>query len=446
MVEIEEKGEQVYDILIYGIEKLGLKAPHEPLRTRNFCLYFEPFSTQRRFHEFHGVILYQGIFERFEWKPGLMDPYLAHSCDTDELDKRKKEAQLLVRNGGFLCFLLNRPFVDREDGQDFRGSDLSKYHLNYSDFYRENFQQRIAQLNIKSDEFRKFLEIYGAASSHFHHYNESIEWHVIAEAAGGVAGMIIDRTEYFIPTLVPDNRLEVIQEYFTLLADALTSTANKLHQELPSWVAEFSFAEEEKLDSQRITLEAHIAAIAQRKHRLSGYKSILALSSDALVASVVRVLEDGFGISVDTKDELREDFKILDDKAQPFCLCEVKGTNKGLKREYLNQADSHRERSGFDERFPVLVIVNTHMKTARSVAEKDQEIAREQILHARKMNILILRTIDLLRLLKLYLNGQTTLDEVKGLVTSNSGWLRVSDTGFTIISGEDVPGPDQKMV
>lgn len=440
MTEIGE--ERTYNILIYGIEKQALKAPREALRTRNFCLYFEPFSTQRRFHEFDGVVLFQGIFEHFEWKRGLMDNYLDHSCQDNELDKRKKEAELLLSGGGFLCFLLNRPFVDREDGQDFRGSDLSKYHLNYSDFYRENFQQRIALLNIKSDEFRSFLEIYGAASSHFHHYNRSIEWHVIAEAVGRVVGMIINRTEYFVPTLIPDNVPEVIQEYFTLLADALTSTANKLHQELPSWVSKFSFLEEAELDSELAALGARMAAIAKRKAELSRYKSVLALSSNALVASVVDVLMYGFGIPVDTHDELREDFKMLDDKAQPFCLCEVKGTNKGLKREHLNQADSHRERSGFQEDFPAAIIINTHMKTARSVEEKDQDLAREQILHARKMSVLILRTIDLLRLLALLLNRQITLPEVKNLFTQNSGWLRVNDAGWTIVTGEDVPEPD----
>jgi len=258
--------------------------------------------------------------------------------------------------------------------------------------------------------------------------------------------MIINRTEYFIPTLIPDNIPEVIQEYFTLLADTLTSTASKLHQELPSWVAQFSFLEETQLDSELTALEARMAVIAQRKAELSRYKSILALSSNALVASVVDVLVHGFGIPVDTHDELREDFKMLDDKGQPFCLCEVKGTNKSLKREHLNQADSHRERSGFQEDFPAVIIINTHMKNARSVVEKDQEIAREQILHARKMSVLILRTIDLLRLLKLHLNRQTTLPEVKNLLTQNSGWFRVNDTGWTIVTGEDMPQTDENPV
>jgi hypothetical protein len=62
------------------------------------------------------------------------------------------------------------------------------------------------------------------------------------------------------------------------------------------------------------------------------------------------------------------------------------------------------------------------------------------------MSVLILRTIDLLRLLKLHLNRQTTLPEVKNLLTQNSGWLRVNDTGWTIASGEDVPETDGNSV
>jgi hypothetical protein len=37
-------------------------------------------------------------------------------------------------------------------------------------------------------------------------------------------------------------------------------------------------------------------------------------------------------------------------------------------------------------------------------------------------------------LLRLYLNGQIKLDEVKSLAMSNSGWLKVSENEWAIIS------------
>lgn len=162
MPEKTEETERSYNILVFGVEKMGLVAPSETLVTRNFSLSFEPFNTNRRFNEYDGVILYQGMFESFEWKSSYMDSYLVHSCDNDALDKRKKEAQLLNQNGGFLCFLLNQKFIDSEDQRDFTGDDLAKYHLNYSSFYRENYTKRVARLHVKSDDFRTFLDVYGA--------------------------------------------------------------------------------------------------------------------------------------------------------------------------------------------------------------------------------------------------------------------------------------------
>ncbi|MBK6739563.1 MAG: hypothetical protein IPG64_17790 [Haliea sp.] len=141
---------------------------------------------------------------------------------------------------------------------------------------------------------------------------------------------------------------------------------------------------------------------------------------------------------MDSKDELREDFKLLNSETQPVCLCEVKGTNKGVKREHINQADSHRERSGFDACFPSILIINTHIKNARSIAEKDQEIANEQIMHAANMNILIMRTIDLLGLLRIFLMGKQNRNEIENMLVSSCGWLRVEDMECKVI-GQSLP-------
>lgn len=435
-----EEKERSYNILVYGLEKMGVTALSEAITARNFSISFEPFNTSQRFNDYDGVILFQGIFEQFERKPGFYESYLTHSCKKNELDKRKKEAKLLTKNGGFLCFLLNCKFIDREDGRDFKGSDLTKHHLNYQKFYRSNFGQRIADLHIKSDDFRRFLEIYGAASSYFHHYNKYIEWRILAEVAGKVVGMIIKRNEYFVPILVPDNRPETVKEYFTLLAKGLTSSYNKLQVSLPDWLGKFSFVEEAAMATERGVLERRIKEIDDRYAVLNRYRSVLALSGEDLVASVSEIFIHGFGVAIDTKDELREDFKLLGENNTTICLCEVKGTNKGVKRQYINQADSHRDRSGFEPDFPTLLIINTHIKNARSVEEKDQEIASEQIKHAVKMNVLVIRTIDLLGLLNIFLSGKVTLQKVEKLILSNAGWLRVSGGQYVVVTNSASEG------
>tara|TARA_R110001592_G_scaffold363263_1_gene682778 strand:- start:385 stop:1695 length:1311 start_codon:yes stop_codon:yes gene_type:complete len=434
---MSEEKERSYNILVYGIEKHGLTAPIDSITSRNYNLSFEPFNSASRFNEYDGVILFQGLFEDFEWKPNYMNSYLDHYCDNNELDKRKKEAALLIKKGGFLCFLLNSEFIDREDRRDFRNSDLAKCHLNYGNFYRENFKSRIANLDIKSDEFRAFLEIHGAATSHFRHFNEYIDWRILVKAEGRAAGFIINKNEYFIPSLIPNNRPEVIREYFGLLATGLTSSYNKLQITLPDWIDEFEFSEEKALSDEQQALEARISEIEGRRSVLRKYKSSLILSGDELAACTSEIFLHGFGIPVDTKDELREDFKVLDAEGNPVLLCEVKGTNKGVKREYVNQADSHRERSGLQDEFPTTLIVNTNIRNSRTIAEKDQDVAKEQVLHAVKMNILIIRTLDLLELLKIYLDDQLTIEQIMDLLTTNNGWLKVIGGKIDVIQNPE---------
>jgi hypothetical protein len=157
------------------------------------------------------------------------------------------------------------------------------------------------------------------------------------------------------------------------------------------------------------------------------------------------MLEDALGLTVDAADQLREDVKLLDENGKVVCIGEIKGVNRGLKRENINQTDSHRERSGFDGSFPALLVANTNIKSARSVAEKDQEVAAEQIRHAVHMRVLIMRTIDLLGILRLVLAGKLTKPAACSLVLSSVGWLRVQSDEVRILTGEEdageLPGP-----
>lgn len=428
--------ERSYNVLVFGLERKGLPVPSEPLRTRNFSVFFEQYGTHRRFQEYDGVVMFQGIFEKFELRTGYMDSYLSHAYDADELDKRKKEAALLLGQGGFLCFLLTDPFTDRDGRRDFRATDLAKYHLNYSHFYRENFQERVAHVTPVLDEFKRFLEVFGAASSHFKNHNDSLDCRVLARVSNAPVGLLLGQAEYFLPSLVPDARPDVVTEYFQHLVDAITSVHNKLHQAVPEWVAAYKFHEEAALLDERTALLSRVSGIDRRLEQLNRYKASLVHTGPELVTDVGAILEATLGTKVDAVDEFREDVKLLGDDGKVVCVCEIKGINRGVKRENINQTDSHRERSGFDKSFPALLLANTNIKGARSVAEKEQEVATEQIKHAVHMRVLIMRTIDLLGLLRLVLAGKLTTQDARSLVLSNVGWLRVQCDDVQVLAGE----------
>ncbi|HEX5462241.1 MAG TPA: hypothetical protein VFX20_19905 [Steroidobacteraceae bacterium] len=429
--------ERKYNILVYGIEKRALSAvPSEPLRRSNYTLTFDGYETSRRFQEFDGVVLFQGLFERFERKSNYMNAWLEHSCDRDELDKRKKETHLLAQDGGFICFLLNEPFVDRDDGRDFSSTDLAKARLNYRDLHRENISQRAAHVQPSLDEFKRFLDVFGAASSYFRIYNKTLDYRVLAKIGDTPVGLVIGDSDFFVPTLVPDNRAEVIIEYFDLLADALTSVHNRLHQSVPTWVAAYRFEVESSLEGQAAELRGALAKITARQAEVNSYKSILSQSGDKLVSVVATIMQQALGVTVDQTDDFREDLKLLDNDKQTIAICEVKGINRGISRENINQADSHRERSGFDSGFPAILVANTAIKSARNLAEKDQSIALEQVKHAVKMGILLIRSLDLLGLLRLVMAGKLTTEAARMLVLNEVGWLQVNGEEIRIWSGE----------
>lgn len=424
-----------YNILVYGIEKVGITPPANDIKGKNFSLVFEPFKTNCRFNDFDGVILFQGIFEKFEKLIVHHGRQINHDYDCDELDKRKKELSLLLKKEGFVCFILCKPFIDRAEGISYKSTDLAKVCLiPSSSFFREDYSTRNTNIESKQSEFCRFFSIYGAASSYFSCYDSSFNMRVIAEAGSKIVGMIIYNQQFFVPSLIPENIPERVEEYFKLLADALTSTYNKLLYSIPAWVNEFQFSEEEQLFDRKKKILVDVKDINTQLEQFQRYKRILLFDGDTLVEAVVEVLRQGFGLKVDESDEYREDIKILNDKGTPIIFGEIKGANGGVKREHINQVDGHRERAELDPKFPAILIINTHIKNSRTVAEKDKEPQKEQVTHAINMNVLVLRTLDLLGLLRLSMKDKVTMKEILTILKGNCGWLKVTDHNYEVVS------------
>lgn len=438
MAKNNDKGnsKRFYEILVYGIEKKGLEAPPDEIQTRNYKFVFEPFNTQRRFDEFNGVILFQGIFESFteqQYRSGLISKLVCH-CERDQLDKRIKELEFLMGNKGFICFILCEQFIDYASGPC-ETTDLTKIYLNYDSFYRKYIGGRSPYIYSKRSEFEGFIKRFGAAYTYFQNCNDNIDLRVVADTYSGIAGMIISEKQFFIPSLIPDNHPKVLEEYFKLLAEALTSTCNKLVYEVPAWVNAFEFSEEPTLKAKKQAIEAQSQQVIEQVESIQRFKRILLLDGELLVEAVVDVLRKGFKLTVDETDEYKEDIKILDENNNPIIFAEIKGTNKGVERKYINQCDTHRQEAGLSPEFPSILIINTHIKNARTVVEKDKPVPKDQIRHAARNNVLILRTLDLLRLLAQVLNEgiSTETTDVISELTTKSGWLKALNESWEIV-------------
>lgn len=137
------------------------------------------------------------------------------------------------------------------------------------------------------------------------------------------------------------------------------------------------------------------------------------------------------GIKTYQNDVGEEDFWIVNNDHLELAMCECKGKDNDLTRADINMLDTHREARKRKENFPAILLVNSFNK-ANTLKEKDMPIASNVIEHAVKNNILVLRTLDLFRLLDLYQRKTVTTKEILNKFTSFNGWMKVN-TNISIL-------------
>jgi len=237
----------------------------------------------------------------------------------------------------------------------------------------------------------------------------------------------------FLPIHLPD--LTQIEPLFTALAEALVAFQRRVATEVPLWAEEFRFPLEESLLAEDARLVAKLEEIRSKESTYSAFKSVLCRRDEPLVDSVTAVLREGFNFLVpDQEDENIEDRVIQDATGTTEVLVEIKGKSKNVTNETINQTDSHRERRGLPGTFPAVLVINSFAE-ATTLEGKDQPVALGQVQHAARNGILILRTLDLLRLLALKEKGVLDAAAVLQLLKTAKGWLRVEMDSYAIETG-----------
>ncbi|RJP36912.1 MAG: hypothetical protein C4547_06545 [Phycisphaerales bacterium] len=281
-------------------------------------------------------------------------------------------------------------------------------------------------------EFKSFIERYGAASVAFTPgYRYADHAAILVGSAREFYGFEFIRRLFFLPSHAASTREEAV----AIVAEAIRGVLayrTRMSEEMPSWVGDFQFTKEAELHEQ---LDQHRAEAMRLDAELDAHskrKGALCFQSDPLVEVVFRLLRHVFGLSVESEEKRIEDAKILDDDGNIIAVAEIKGINRGFKREDVNQVDSHRERLDLTADVPGLLILNTKVK-AKSLAEKDEPPHPDIIKKAVQENVLMIRTLDLLRYADLVESGAIEKEQFHSTILGESGWLRVKDGTVTVV-------------
>jgi len=264
-------------------------------------------------------------------------------------------------------------------------------------------------------------------------YRTNCDKKIIAKSGDAIVGIDFLGSFIFLPFHTTNFSLKSCEELLLELINAISDYLQKRIQEVPEWVNEFEFEAEEKLRGKIDTLVKDITNLQKELKQYRNYKGMLTQSGDVLKDTVVDVLRSFFGLNVTDVEDFKEDAMIRDNEGKAIVIIEIKGTKGGIKRKYINQLDSNRERVGLDPSTPGLLIINDQMGVESVSGRRETSVAEEQTNHSKNMNIVLLRTSDLLSIVRKFENMENKRDEFLKICKGGGGRLTFSDGSIKMI-------------
>ncbi|MCJ7790814.1 MAG: hypothetical protein MUP49_00110 [Dehalococcoidia bacterium] len=234
--------------------------------------------------------------------------------------------------------------------------------------------------------------------------------------------------------ILPVNPVAIEQgPLYTTLSECLVNDiSTRLFPQTAPITEAFQFKVEKQFRQKKQKVITILEQVNETIAKHQEPKDILFLRDDPLADRIPLWLTDYFEIRTKRQEDYVEDFWILDDKGKEVAICEVKGLSKNVKREYITALVQHREQRDLADDFPSILFVNT-FADSESVEEKDgQRVVKLECQKAVKNHVLIVRTLDLVRMLDLVWQKKLDINNIRELLLSETGWLRVTEQGYEI--------------
>jgi hypothetical protein len=383
-------------VYAYAFDELGLTTSTETIEVSGHQVQFVPFQSELSLEPADGLIIPSGVFEKITVTRDVIGDSSKHiNWAEDLLAIREKQVFNALKKGTWVVFLLRALDIG---GGAWLKTDLAKKCLSLLVKHIETIDP-YTHLDCKADEFRKYLDRFGIARTFFWLDDDSSATRVLALANERPVGIEINAKTFFVPFFTTVHSKTEARDVVSLLVDSITEYKRKHQIYLPEWVKQLRFAKEAQLLSEIEHLEEKIALNNNQVEALEKYRAILTSSGRMLNEIIVEILRDYFSLTLSSEERYIEDALILGDDGKPLFVVEVKGVNGGLKREHVNQVDSHRERLQLPPEIPGLLIINDYMDLEGLEARAQNVFDEQHITRAKNSNIKILRTTVLFQIM-----------------------------------------------
>lgn len=319
--------------------------------------------------------------------------------------------------------------------EDFSGSQcvggrlLNKWHVSV-----RGDQDSLAQLPAR--QFAPYLREYGLPGFVFQVPTEgALRLHVLARSTSNDPSAFAVAEGKGLIYLVPANFVSGSEAALLwALSDAIAAhTASALRPSAAPIAESFRFTAEATVNEERQRQQVELETLDAQLADYRAKKDILFLRDDPLAERVHEWLTQYFRFRARRHEEYIEDFWLVDDQGNDCVICEVKGLNDNVKRQHIRALVLHRDERELDDDFPALLVANTFADAKTEPEKARQRISRLECKNAVKEHVLIVRALDLVRLLDQLERGLVSREDVWSLLTSETGWLKVEGDDRVVI-------------
>jgi hypothetical protein len=159
-------------------------------------------------------------------------------------------------------------------------------------------------------------------------------------------------------------------------------------------------------------------------------KGILHLRDMALQQEVVRFFAEELSVPAELVAGNREDFVLLDESGEDWCVGEVKGRESAnVTKGDVNAITNHRSDRELSDDFPALLVMNTFSRR-ESLADRDEPLHPDVMRRAAEDHVVVVRTLDLVRVKQaLSADNRRPLEDLLTAVGTGGGWFEVNNAG-----------------
>lgn len=191
-------------------------------------------------------------------------------------------------------------------------------------------------------------------------------------------------------------------------------------------MAGFDDAGDEAIRQRILEMEAELVRLKTQLEESGQARKILTVTGPELKTETVRFFTESLGSPAQVAADIGDFWLVAEAVGEAWCFGEIFESELGnVTREHVAQVMLDRGKAGKPDDFPALLVINTYYGQA-SVAERDQPVPEDVRRRSAEDTILVVRTLDLLRLRQKELSGFAGIKEFLEAARAGGGWYEVN--------------------